>query len=309
MNKPFWKTITFSKRERNGIIVLLYLIVFFLGVDFLLYSSSSDKPYDFSGFEKEISEFEESLVEEKETTTIKSGFENKDDTKVTDVEPAELFFFDPNNTSRSEWEKLGLKDYQIRTIENYLGKGGRFYNKEDLKKIYGLGDSEYNRLKDFIQIKENNKKLPEKNTKKVTEDSQGKVHIQKIDINEADTIQLMLIDGIGTIYAQRICKYRELLGGYRNIEQLKEVYGLNDTVYQKVKPYFSIDTTNCNKLNLNTISFAGLLRHPYLNKYQTKSIIKYRELKGRINEVNELRAYNILPEKTYLKIKDYFICK
>ena len=42
----------------------------------------------------------------------------------------ELFYFDPNTISTSDWKRLGLRDKTIKTIENYLSKGGHFYKPE-----------------------------------------------------------------------------------------------------------------------------------------------------------------------------------
>ena len=67
----------------------------------------------------------------------------------------ELFYFDPNTIIVSEWKRLGLKDKTIKTIENYRSKGGRFYKPEDLKRIYGLHNDEYERLKPYIKIESN----------------------------------------------------------------------------------------------------------------------------------------------------------
>ncbi|HKP31794.1 MAG TPA: hypothetical protein VJT83_03680, partial [Chitinophagaceae bacterium] len=40
--------------------------------------------------------------------------------------PAQLFYFDPNTASKEEWERLGIREKTVRTILNYLSKGGHF---------------------------------------------------------------------------------------------------------------------------------------------------------------------------------------
>ena len=71
----------------------------------------------------------------------------------------ELFYFDPNTITTSDWKRLGLRDKTIKTIENYLSKGGHFYKPDDLQKIYGLHDDEYERLRPYIKIESNPSKL------------------------------------------------------------------------------------------------------------------------------------------------------
>ena len=64
---------------------------------------------------------------------------DKRETKKIDKEekePVELFTFNPNTLETEGWRKLGLSERQAKTIMNYRSKGGRFYKKEDLKKIY-----------------------------------------------------------------------------------------------------------------------------------------------------------------------------
>jgi competence ComEA-like helix-hairpin-helix protein len=202
---------------------------------------------------------------------------------------------------------------------NYRKAGGFFDKKEDLKKIYGIDEAFYKRIKHLIQIKKRETQLEVKSDKKENsktvktpvESSKLLVGKRKVNLNSADTIELMLIHGIGRAYANRIVKYREMLGGYIKIEQLNEVYGINDSIYQSINGSFYLnnsDDTDLIKININKADFKQLIRHPYINQYQTKSILKYREIKGRIEQIEELVEYNILPEKTYNKLKGYLTC-
>ena len=79
-----------------------------------------------------------------------------------DIIKGELFYFDPNTITGSDWKRLGLRDKTIKTIENYRSKGGHFYKPEDLQRIYGLHDDEYERLKPYIKIESNTSKTNER---------------------------------------------------------------------------------------------------------------------------------------------------
>jgi competence ComEA-like helix-hairpin-helix protein len=307
MTNPLKDFFTFSKNERNGIIMLLVIIALLLVVDLYLRSESSNEPFNSEALEKEIIAFEQSLEDSHQKLKY-SKKQGKITNKNTLTPSKELFYFDPNHTTDEEWKKLGVNDQQIRTINNYLENGGVFYNKNDLKKIYGLDQDLYDHLKSHIRI-ENHQPQPESKEKyNYTEITKERV-IRKVELNTADSIQLRMINGIGKVYAERICKYRELLGGYKSLEQLKEVYGINDTIYNNVKTSFKIDTGFCKQINLNKAEFKEIIKHPYINKYQTKSILKYREIRGEIKDIEELLEYNILPKKTYIKLKGYISCK
>jgi competence ComEA-like helix-hairpin-helix protein len=110
---------------------------------------------------------------------------------------------------------------------------------------------------------------------------------QTISLNEADTAQWKKIPGIGSAFASRIVKYRNRLGGFASVNQLKEVYGIDAELYSKISPYIKSDG-NYSKINVNKLEFKQLLSHPYLNYKQVKAIVSLRDRKGRIASINEL---------------------
>lgn len=62
----------------------------------------------------------------------------------------------------------------------------------------------------------------------------------KININIASQSQLESLPGIGPTYAKRIIDYRSANGGFKSIEQLKNVKGIGDKTYAKFKDLISI---------------------------------------------------------------------
>ena len=97
-----------------------------------------------------------------------------------------------------------------------------------------------------------------------------------IELNQADTLTLKKIPGIGSTFARRIVSYRKLLGGFYTVEQLAEVYGIDEDRYNALYPWFKTDTTCIQPLRINHISFKELLRHPYLNTSQVRQIERLR---------------------------------
>ncbi|HAR39107.1 MAG: hypothetical protein A2W86_05940 [Bacteroidetes bacterium GWD2_45_23] len=110
---------------------------------------------------------------------------------------------------------------------------------------------------------------------------------ETISLNETDTTQWKKIPGIGSSYASRIVKYRELLGGYVRPEQLLEVYGMDNERYGRIVPYIEIDI-HIKRLKINELEFRELLRHPYLNYKQVQAIVSLRRRKGDIVSIAEL---------------------
>lgn len=82
-----------------------------------------------------------------------------------------------------------------------------------------------------------------------------------IDLNSADTTLLKRVPGIGSSFARRIVKYRDLLGGYYVVEQLQEVYGMDRERYDAIHPYFTIGTA----VRTLTLTIDSISYHPYLS--------------------------------------------
>lgn len=121
---------------------------------------------------------------------------------------------------------------------------------------------------------------------------------ETIDINSSDSATLVRLPGIGPVLSARIIKYRNLLGGYARIEQLREVYGLPAETFDVIKGRVSADTMLIKKIHINTAEYKEISRIPYLEKYEVSSILKYREISGRINKLQDLTDNKILtPEK------------
>ena len=61
-----------------------------------------------------------------------------------------------------------------------------------------------------------------------------------VDINRADLNELCTIPGIGEARAAAIIEYRESSGGFKEIEELKNISGIKDATFNKIKPYVCV---------------------------------------------------------------------
>lgn len=127
---------------------------------------------------------------------------------------------------------------------------------------------------------------------------------ETISLNSGDTAQWKKVPGIGSAYAARIAKYGEKLGGFVSIEQLREVYGMDNEMFAKISPYIKTDG-NFRKIRINKLEFKELLNHPYLNYKQVQAIMNLRKKKGNILSVNELSMLNEFTSEDLGRIEPY----
>lgn len=217
-----------------------------------------------------------------------------------------LFYFDPNTLNAEGWKKLGLRDRTAQTILNYRSKGGHFYKPEDVQKIWGLPQGFYERVKGYIQIA-GTKKEPVSNPNFFkTPYEKGSRKIAVVDVNSADTSALIRLPGIGSKLALRIVNFRDKLGGFYSVDQIGETYGLPDSTFQKLKPYFQAHGV-LKKLNLNTATKDELKTHPYVRWNLANAIVEYRSQHGPFKKLEELKNIMLIDDATFNKMAPYFM--
>ena len=313
----------FTKKERRGIISLVILIiVLFLIPD--LYEFLHKKPdgEKIKRFNEEISKW----IAERHSDSTENGSDGTEDSEINDTvnrlpaihakEKISLFYFDPNKISTSDWKKLGVSDHVIQTIQHYLSRGGRFNRPEDLKKIYGLREEEYRRLFPFVKIQEHFWTLGstgkfDTTGKKISKSIFPGFELRKeklstpVNINVADTSELMSLRGIGSKLARRIVNYRDKLGGFYSIDQIAETYALSDSVFRQIRPRLMIGTKMLRKLDINHAELDELKSHPYIRWNLARAIVEYRNQHGSFRSLEDLKRLNVVSPENYQKLVPY----
>lgn len=215
-----------------------------------------------------------------------------------------LFYFDPNSLSPEGWARLGLREKTIGTIRNYLAKGGRFREPEDLSRIYGLFPDEYERIAPYIRISAVPDSFARKESGK-KENTYTPPRYTVIDINTADTAAFISLPGIGPALARRILLFREKLGGFCKLEQVAETYGLPDSTFQRIRPYLKLGGTEIRKIPLNSGSLDILKAHPYIRYQLARAITAYREQHGPYKSLEDLKQVALVSQDIWDKITPY----
>lgn len=291
----------FTKKEKRGILVLLIIIVLFLFIKFSLPYWVKD---DFQNKNQDelnakIAQFDKMVAEQKIVDSIQRKYYYHFDKK--EMLKVKLSTFDPNTADSAKFITLGLKPYVVSIILKYRNRGGYFNSVTDFSKIYGISPEKFKELEPYIAVHPKEKTIP-KNfpTPKVEE----KIIVE---LNTADTSALKKIKGIGSSFAKRIIRYRDMLGGFTHKEQLLEVYGITPEIYEKLSPFLTLNADLVKKIPVNEASVDRLKLHPYINFYQAKAIYEARQKKKskKLNSFDEVSFSRDITDEFKKKINPY----
>lgn len=296
----------FSRGERRGILTLIVVIGGVLLSGYLIsvcQQRGSIRPMDMAEEASVRHEYEEFMasLEKKEQPRKRQYAYNERKKENTPIVPAP---FNPNTADSIAFRHLGLPAWMTKNILRYRSKGGKFRKAEDFKKIYGMTEEQYSALSPYIYI------APEDtvhNTPQLyTSQSEPIENIKYasgsvVELNLADTTELKKIPGIGSGIARLIVGYRERLGGFYRIEQLKDIH----LDYRQLQKWFSVQPANIRRINLNRAGVNRLRSHPYINFYQAKALVEYRKRKGPLTSLKPFFLYEEFTEADLERINQY----
>ncbi|NBA87964.1 helix-hairpin-helix domain-containing protein [Emticicia sp. CRIBPO] len=304
----FRESLDLSIAEAKSAMVLFAFIFLILTV-----TLTASWFFDKKAGEVIITEFGETALPEKEE---RKPYFKRDNYPESRKIPVRHFAFDPNQASESDLLTLGIAKPQVRMIVNYRKKNGKFRFKEDLNRIYGFQPEVYAALENYIQLPSRSVtkpgSKPEFSAKPEPYQESQKPgftprvfskEISKFDINTADTTQLKMLKGIGSVLSSRIIKFRDMLGGFTGTDQVAETYGVSPEAMEEIRKYTFVKAP-VNKIKINSVS-PEKFRHPYLKGYLAKTIINYRKQHGRFNSIADLRNIQTLDEAVITKLEPY----
>lgn len=319
----FQKFFYYTNGERRGVVALLGVSLALFVAPHVWKWQQSSQPTDFQQFEQDMQAFEAQLqaVEDEEQAAYESKYkknayptypkwEKRDSSQMSMVaKSAELLAFDPNTATEADFQKMGLPKHTITSLLNYRNKGGKFKTKADVKKIYTLSETDFERIRSYIQLPDTLATAPplvQNPTATPTPTTPVSKSFQ-VNINTATAADFEKLRGIGTSFANRIVKYRDALGGFARVEQLAEVYGMPDSTYQAIRAQLVCNVADVKQIALNVVT-EQTFKHPYLSPSQCRAILKYRnEQGGSFKSVDFIRTIPALDDekRTAERIRPY----
>lgn len=289
-----------SRSEKRGLLLLLFLLLCVSGG--ILYVGMSERV----GTSVQLSPEDAAELEAFAETTK----ERKRQRETERTALSTPFPFNPNTADSATLIKVGLKSWQVKNLLAYRRAGGRWKDADDFKRLYGLSEEEFQRLRPYIQIPPPVKDVYFTEKDRVRQDSLRQLRPEKfaeltvLDLNTVDTLTLRKIPGIGVGYSRAMVSYRQRLGGFVSVAQLKDIEGLPD----RIEEWFTVDeNAEVNRISINKSDFKTLVRHPYLSYEQVKVITTHIRKYGQLRSWKDLQLYPEFTPQDFERLTPYFV--
>ncbi len=278
----------FSKGQRNGIILLILLIVIFQGIYFFVNYRSSPPELE----NKEILKFQQEV----------------DSLKLVklQINTPRIFPFNPNYITDHKGYTLGMSPEEIDRLLQYRAESKWMNSAADFQSVTGVSDSLLAGISPFFKFPD---WVTESQNSKPTTNrySTSKTSNHKIALNTASQEQLIKVNGIGEKLSERIIEYRSRQGnGFIDAVELKEIYGLKDEVIEELLKQFYISLPiDFERININEATRDDLVKIKYVDYELAQHIIEYRTLHEGFKSFDELTKVKFFPINKFEIIKLY----
>jgi competence ComEA-like helix-hairpin-helix protein len=215
-----------------------------------------------------------------------------------------IYSFNPNFLKEGKAYRLGISAEEFDRLQAYR-LGGKWINSaEDFQNVTKVSDEVLAKISPYFKFPEWVIKKQQQN-KKTKKSPKGK-DIKKKDLNLATVQDLQKINGIGEKLSRRILNYRNKIGQFRSEIQLKDVYGLNVEVIEKISQNFEIKVEDVPEpIDINTASIIQLAEVPYFNYELAREIFQFIKVNEGITSFEELSKLQQFPNSKIDRIKLY----
>lgn len=258
------KGIWLGKSERRGMMAVGVTFMALWALRFLPKSEQGLKPME------EIRKPVPAQSNWSATTTEMERYPRANRFSTVSLQP---FPFNPNTISADSLLQMGLPKPVVEKWIKARSRGFVFRKPEDLQRFSILSPSFRAQLLPHVVLPNSIERIRQKWQAPPRP-------VVMVEINQADSLELQGLPGIGPALAHRLVSYRDRLGGFYHPQQLLEVYGIDSSLLQKILPHIQIDPQKIQTRSWNTISAEELKLFPYLTNKEAQIIVQYRKVHG-----------------------------
>ncbi len=279
----------FSKQNRNGIFLLLLLIISVQCVYFFVDLSSED----ISVNQQELKLFQNEI----DSLRLASIENNK----------PKIYPFNPNYITDYKGYTLGMTNEEIDRLHQFRDRNKWVNSVTEFQNVTQVSDSLLNTISSYFKFPDWVTNPKPKSSGTYQSYNTPKSYEAKIDLNTATAIQLQKVNGIGEKLSERIVKFRnKFVGGFIADVQLLDVYGLSPEVIERITNEFTVKTPRqIQKINLNTATSDQLVTIQHIDYDLAHHIIEQRTLREGFKSIDDLKKVNEFPVNKIEIIKLY----
>ena len=284
----FW----YTKNQRNGILLLLIIIIF---LQLILHFKNLDSQQMVDLSLPKITSYNKQLDSLKKKSSKKKKFK--------------IYPFNPNYISDYKGYQLGMNVDEIDRLLAHREQRLYVNSAKEFQTITKISDSLLQKISPFFKFPEWVQK--KNNQQRYIPNSRINVsEITTVDINKATLKDFTAIEGVDEYISERIIKYRSKLQGFSFKEQLFEVWGLDELIANKILSTFSIKNIPIiKKVNINTASFKEVLSNPYIDYELCIQIFDYKDEVAELQSISEIKNIEGFPIKKYNRIVLYLLAE
>ena len=284
----FW----YTKNQRNGILLLLIIIIF---LQLILHFKNFDSQQMVDLSLPKIASYNKQLDSLKKKSSKKKKFK--------------IYPFNPNYISDYKGYQLGMNVDEIDRLLAHREQRLYVNSAKEFQTITKISDSLLQKISPFFKFPEWVQK--KNNQQRYIPNSRINVsEITTVDINKATLKDFTAIEGVDEYMSERIIKYRSKLQGFSFKEQLFEVWGLDELMANKILSTFSIKNKPIiKKVNINTASFKEVLSNPYIDYKLCIQIFDYKDEVAELQSISEIKNIEGFPIKKYNRIVLYLLAE
>ncbi len=128
-----------------------------------------------------------------------------------------------------------------------------------------------------------------------------------VEINSADSADLVSLPKIGPVLAGRIVNYRERLGGFKSLKQLTEIWGFKEDMLYDLEGKISLNPSLAKPVLLNSIALEDLRKHPYFKYTLSQALVNYRMQHGPFQKLEDVKNIKMVNDSIYHLILPYCV--